>query len=109
MKHIVKYEWFNWANDQGGRKPWVARIEGLDLKYKYKRNFVEGKIDFSEANSKGSRGVYLYFLVEEGQLYEVFYKTSWQKSVKKFCVWLDGKEVPLTAKEIPQWLKFSLA
>lgn len=54
--------------------PYVAEIapEGRLIKLEY-------KIDYTHANSKASRGVYIWFVLESGKTYEVFqprpYKT----------------------------------
>lgn len=50
---------------------WVAEITGLDPKYKYKRNFLPYKKDYSRSNSVGSRGVYAVYILETGKIYEV--------------------------------------
>lgn len=65
-------------------KPWVAEITGKDEKYKFKRTFLNGQKDYSEANSKGSRGVYLYFHLGGEKIYEIFEHLSWKKNDRYF-------------------------
>lgn len=51
-------------------RPWVARLRGLDEKYRFAREFIVGMRDYSLANSIGSRGVFEYFALANG-LYEI--------------------------------------
>lgn len=79
---------------------WVAEISGFDERYKYKRNFLRCKKDYSRANSKGSRGVYAEYILDEGKIYEV-------KNRKKryFCKVVDWKIVKIDESEVIEWLK----
>lgn len=87
-----------------GKSPfnyWVAKITGKDEKYKYAREFIRGKKDYTHANSKGSRGIFLYFLIESGFVYEV-------KGSKKryFCkVSEDGEIIELTGDDVDEWIR----
>lgn len=79
---------------------WVAEITGYDPKYKYARTFLKPKKDYSQANSKGSRGVFLYFLLESGKIYEA--KTSKRRY---FCIVdEDGNIVEVEKEYVDQWL-----
>jgi len=80
---------------------WVAQISGHDPKYKYARQFIRGKKDYTLANSKGSRGVFIYYLLESGFVYEV-------KSSKRryFCVVDEEGNIIEVGKEfVDQWIK----
>jgi hypothetical protein len=81
---------------------WVAEILGYDPTYTYKRRFIRGKKDYLRANSKGSRGVYVYYTLESGKLYQVCER--WTR--RYFCV-VDqhGNIIKLTGAETKQWLK----
>lgn len=50
---------------------WIAEIIGFDPKFKYQRDFVKFKKDYSRANSKGSRGVYAVYILESGKIYDI--------------------------------------
>jgi len=50
--------------------PWVARIVGTDSRYGFVREFVNAQKDYSQANSVGSRGIFLHYFLEPG-LYEI--------------------------------------
>lgn len=77
------------GHDTFGRLPprsgWVAEITGYDQKYKYARKFLKPKIDYSRANSKGSRGVYAEYILESGRIYDVLQPVSWKNSLRYFC------------------------
>lgn len=66
-------------------RPWIARITGTDPTYGLARTFLEGQIDYSQANSVGSRGVYLHFFLEDG-VYEVSEHVSWKRTRRYFIV-----------------------
>ena len=92
----------------GGMPPsgGVAEITGFDPKYKYARNFLKRKLDYSRANSKGSRGVFAEYILESGKIYEVKQQISWKKVDRYFCtVTNDGDIERLDEKEVIEWLK----
>ena len=68
------------------KRPWVAEITGPSERFGFERRFVEGMIDFKNANSKGSRGVELHFVLESGRIYEVRHHGSWKTESRYFCV-----------------------
>lgn len=86
-------------------KPWVAAVGGYDPQFKHKREFIKPNWDYSRVNSKGSRGVYLWFILESARLYEVFQKTSWKRSRRYFCsVTENGDIYELNDDEAKEWL-----
>lgn len=79
---------------------WCAEVTGFDPKYKYARTFLRFRKDYSRANSKGSRGVYAVYFLEEGKIYEVKdNKSRW------FCTVRDWEIVKLTKEEADECLK----
>jgi len=81
---------------------WVAQITGDDSKYKYARRFLRGKKDYTHANRKGSRGVFVYYLLESGYVYDV------KKSSKRrfFCIVDDQGDIVEVDKDfVDQWIK----
>lgn len=90
------------------KKPyWVAEIIGAHPKLKYERKFLKGKKDYAKANSKGSRGVFVYYLLESDRIYEVSRPVSWKKSERFFCVVSpdDGEIVKVEKDFVDQCLK----
>lgn len=87
----------------GPPRPWVAKItmDGDQIK----RTFLRGQKDYSEANSVGSRGVYLYFHLEMG-LYDVFSLETWKRSRRYFLkVEESGETKELEKEEAITWAR----
>jgi len=72
---------------------WVAEIKGFGKKYHYDREFVPGKNDYSKANSKGTRGIFCWYVLESGHVYEVKEPTSWSRIERYFCRVSDEGEI----------------
>ena len=87
------------------RSPWVAEIIGRFPSGKLERAFVASNKDYKNANSKGSRGVNLWFVLESDKLYEVHAYSSWKHSYNYFCaVTENGSIRNLTDQEATEWL-----
>lgn len=90
-----------------GIMPWVAKIIGLDSAFKFKREFLRGQKDYSEAHRNGTN-IYLYFYLEPNQIYEVF-KTINKKSEKSNVRYFiktgkDGGHEIINEEEVIEWL-----
>lgn len=94
---------------QPSRRPWVARILGPDRKFGLRREFLTGLKDYREANGTGSRGVYLTFVLRDGELYEVQELLSWSRERRYFCHVKAGKIVEMTAAEVTALLDMDAA
>lgn len=87
-------------------KVWVAEITGVDPKYKYSRTFLKSKVDYSKSNSKGTRGVMHWFIMETGKIYEVEAPISWSRKERYFCkISEDGDIVKIDKEEVAKWVK----
>lgn len=84
----------------GWRRPWVAEITGRDPRYQYSRKFLDGQKDYSEANSIGSRGVYVYYHLEPGRIYEVNDLATWRRTDRYFCRVEDGRVIRMAEEEV---------
>jgi len=85
---------------------WAAEITGLDPRYKFARRFLLCKKDYRQANSVGTRGVYAYYELDEGKVYEVSSPRSWNRTDRYFCrVGLDGDIITMAEGEVLAWLK----
>lgn len=85
---------------------WVAKICGIDKKFGYAREFVRGKTDYRNANSKGSRGVCVYFILDSGCIYEILQPITWIRSKRWFGLVDDNGDIIEIDKEgVDQWLK----
>lgn len=87
------------------RNYWVAQI--IDFtESNYVRDFIRPKKDYSKANSVGSRGVFLYYILESGKVYEVSEPLSWSRTQRFFCkVGLYGEIIKIDAEEVAQWIR----
>ena len=69
--------------------PWVAKITGLDNRYGFVRDFVKGQKDYSQANSTGSRGIFLHYFLEPGGIYEINERKTWKRAKRYFAKIVD--------------------
>jgi len=83
----------------------VAKITGIDFKGRFCREFLKGNADYSRSNAGGSRGIWLYFLLKDGFVYEVLEHLSWEKSVRYFVIVEDGVQRCLFRKDVITCLK----
>lgn len=66
---------------------------------------IWGKRDYSKANSKGTRGVYLHYILHENELYWIKSPQSWRSTSIYFAaVTPTGDIRRLTDKEAEEWL-----
>lgn len=86
------------------RRPWVACITDAHPKWGVERDFLRGQKDYSQANSKGSRGVYLFYILRPGEIYEVNALTSWSSSDRYFCRVEGEKLVRMTLDDAAAWM-----
>jgi hypothetical protein len=83
-------------------RPWVKQIT-KDTQGRLMREFMNGQIDYSKANSTGSRGIFLYFYLPPG-IYEVNERVSWTR-VRKYFIRVERTEIQeITQEEVEQWL-----
>jgi hypothetical protein len=74
-----------------GGRGYVKKITGFDHKTRlliYEK--INGNRDCSKANSKGSRGIYEFFILEDG-IYEIENPLSWGKNDFYYLKIIDGK------------------
>jgi len=91
----------------GGIPPsaWVAEIAGKSDRYGYERQFLKCKKDYSKSNSTGTRGVYVFYILQSGHCYEVKCRISWKRGDRYFCR-IEGTElIRMSKEEVDQWLK----
>lgn len=88
------------------KMPWVAEIIGVDKKFGFKRQFLNGNWDRTKSNAVGSRGTRLCFVIESEKLYEVKSPVSWRSVDRYFCIVNDlGEIIKITETEAKTWLK----
>lgn len=87
----------------GRSNPWVAEIVGLDRRGQFQRRFVQGMKTYEESNSKGSRGVFMFFVLQRGVLYEIFDRPKHLKSRRRFAVADDGGMREVNIEDALKW------
>jgi hypothetical protein len=115
IRHTERREWRGYHLEpmrrslraaSGGRdgglktKPWAARLESMDAAGRIVRVFLDGQIDFCDSNSKGSRGVYLYWHLEPDWFHEI-----WTPRSRDFLLVRSGEAVSYTIDEVREWLQ----
>lgn len=66
---------------------------------------IYGQRDYSKANSKGSRGVYVWYTLEEDKLYFVKEPKSWKSSAYYYCaVSATGDVIKVSEEDAREWL-----
>ena len=66
---------------------------------------VWGKRDYSKANSKGTRGVYVHYVLEENELYWIKAPQSWRSTSIYFAAVTPVGDIKrLTDEEAEEWL-----
>lgn len=71
-----------------GTRAWVAKVSLSGRKIE--RSFVKPLVDYADANSKFSRGVYKYYFLDNGD-YEISSPQSWKCTDRYFLRVKDGK------------------
>lgn len=82
------------------RGPWVAEIVGIDGAGKPIRIFLWGQKSYRTSNGVGSRGVYFYYHLEPGKIYEVQAPRTWTRVDRFFCRHTGEKMVKISAAEV---------
>jgi hypothetical protein len=80
---------------------WVAEIIGLDGEGKFVRSYLPGRTDYSRAKGRGQRGVFRYYILESGRVYDVAEQTDRARFDRYYCtVDEDGDIVRLEREEV---------
>lgn len=95
------------AVDPLNRKPWLAEITGLHPRYRFERRFLPAKVDYARASSTGNRGVWFWWTLDGGRVYQVRYRTSWSGGYHTRLLTVDettGDVVDIDEGEVIRWL-----
>ena len=87
------------AIDYAARPAWVARVVGLDGRGGLCREFLRGNRDYSKANSSGSRGIWVHYLLGDG-LYEVNEPVKWRQCRRYFLRVAGGSAEEISLREV---------
>lgn len=87
-------------------KYWAAEVSGIDIKGDLTKTFLNGKKSYAESNGRGTRGVYIFYTLDDGHLYEISEPVSWNRYVHYFCrVSAEGEIIRMSKEEAFAWLK----
>lgn len=90
----------------GEKKPWVAELTGWDARYGFGRRFLKPKLDYENANSKGTRGVRCYFTLGLDKVYEAWWMQSWHDCRRAFLrATPEGDVTEIGREEAEAWLR----
>jgi len=94
------------ARDPVNPRPWVAEIVGVCPRYRFERVFLPPRIDYSNASSTGNRGVWFWWTLSSGRVYEAWRKTSWRygRDRQFMSVTEEGDIRILSEEEVIAWL-----
>lgn len=84
---------------------WAAQIFGSDGRGGWVRSFLTGTRDYSRANSKGSRGIMVSYLLEQGPIYEIRAPLTWSSSDRYFARVMDNVLTRMTDVEVTECLE----
>jgi hypothetical protein len=106
MLALWKAEIFRGSSRWPGRPlPWAARLLGIDPRWGFRREFVNGIRDYTHGQEHHSRGVWLYFFLEPG-LYETYRPISWRHDERKFWhVSIEGELSEIDKEKMAQCLR----
>lgn len=86
--------------------PWVAEIVGRDGMGQLQRQFVSGQKDYTHADRVGSRGVFFFYHLTPGHIYEVNSHPEWKRHDHYLCrVRHDGHIVKITPEDACQLIR----
>jgi len=66
---------------------------------------MQGFRDYTYANSVGSRGIHIVYILSSGNLYFVSSPLSWKKIDQYYCRIKDGQIVRMNIHQVLAWLK----
>lgn len=88
------------GNDRLGHQPaWVKLVKGL-IPRGLIEEFIQGNADYSNANSVGSRGIFEFYLLQEGEIYHVSSPRNFKQRDTYFCRVENGEIIRMEFDEV---------
>lgn len=66
---------------------------------------LRGRRDFARANRRGSRGIYRWYILEQGKLYWVREQRGWTESISYYVTATNGEALRLDDGAADEWLR----
>ena len=82
----------------------VWELMGLSKDGPFCKHTLPPHKDYSKSNSVGSRGVFAFFLLEEGKIYEIMSPQSWANTDHYYVTYGQGQEWRLEIGQVFQTL-----
>lgn len=93
------------GNPRLGFQPaWVREVKGVS-RHGLREIEINGQVDYSQANSVGSRGVHKHYFLAEGFLYHVSAPRNFKRVDQYFCIVEHGRIIRMNLAEAFAWLK----
>jgi hypothetical protein len=92
--------WAKFGLDVSPDRAWIAQLVGIDGRGGYTRAFLRAPRDYSRANSRGTRGVYRCFTLEEGLIYEINQPVNWKSNDRRIVHIMQGAEHAMTERDL---------
>jgi hypothetical protein len=101
------FDWTHSGRPMRDMLPWLAELTGTDPNYGFRRRFLRANADYTRANAKGTRGVWLHWSLHPGRIYEAKYLTSARASwTRRYLTVTDEGEIrDLTREEAQAWFE----
>ena len=55
------------------------------------KKYLKRQVDYTDANKDGTKGVYIYYILRPGFVYEVLEPVTWKTNIKYFCIVQNGE------------------
>lgn len=95
-----------WGYVEKGHYPFAAKITGFDSKYTFKREFVQGYHDYTDATKSRRYGVRVYFPLEPNTIYDVREVGQGDYRYRAFLLTDNlGGWQEISKEEVVEWLK----
>lgn len=81
-------------------RPWVAQVFGTNGRGGVHSSRLKPLRDYSRANSRGTRGIYDQYTLEEGLIYEINERVTWRRTDRYFLRVWDGQKSRMTTEDV---------
>lgn len=83
----------------GFQPAWVRIVKDI-APHRLIEETLDGTFDYSEANSVGSRGVFIYYILQEGYIYHVSQPLNFKRHTTYFCRVENGETVKMDFNDV---------
>ena len=86
-------------------RPWLAEVT-VDAGGRLRRRFLRAKVDYRRADRQGRRGVWYWWVIDEGRVYQLQHWPHGTEAapVRRWVRAVAGEVVDIPAEEVWSWL-----